>query len=196
MRESELLAWLHLLGMAAYFGAQFALIYMLIPAAASTGDDRTRRTALIAGLRFYNPFSIAALGVIVITGAIRLTDLKAAMKLDYFNRIGPTLSLKLGLAFLLIFIQTYLTFGLAFRIGRQEEVAAHGDGAPFSAAQIDSMLARMRAMAWLTIVLVAAIVLVSIRMSAAADAAAVVRMNSAQQSSVLPVVALRTSNRR
>jgi hypothetical protein len=134
--------------------------------------------------------------VIVITGAIRLTDLKAAMKLDYFNRIGPTLSLKLGLAFLLIFIQTYLTFGLAFRIGRQEEVAAHGDGAPFSAAQIDSMLARIRAMAWLTIVLVAAIVLVSIRMSAAADAAAVVRMNSAQQSSVLPVIALRSSNRR
>src|SRR5713101_3558972 len=168
MRESELLSWLHLLGMAAFCGAQFALIYMLIPAARSTGDDRVRRTVLIAGLRFYNPFSIAALGVIVITGAIRLTDLKAAMKLDYFNRIGPTLSLKLGLAFLLIFIQTYLTFGLAFRIGRQEEVAAHGDGEPFTVAQINSMMRRIRAMAWFTIVLAAAVIWVSLTMVARA----------------------------
>ena len=71
---------------------------------------------------------------------MRLTDLKASMKFDYFARIGSALELKLVLAFLLIFIQTYITFGLAFRIGRQEEVAAHGDGDGVHrrAAQLDA----------------------------------------------------------
>src|SRR5260370_27884318 len=93
---------------------------------------------------------------------MRLTDLKASMKFDYFARIGSALELKLLLAFLLIFIHTYITFGLAFRIGRQEEVAAHGDGEPFTVAQINSILRRIRARAWLTIALAAAVILVSL----------------------------------
>lgn len=169
MTESDFLVWIHMLAMAAYFGAQFSLIYMLMPAAAQVKDEATRRAVLIAGFRFYNPFTIAVLGVIVITGAFHLTDLKASMKLDYFSRVGPTLELKLLLAFLLIFVQTYITFGLAFRIGRQEEVAAHGDGEPFTVEKIDSMLRRIRSMTWVTIILAAAIVLVSMRMTQAAS---------------------------
>jgi hypothetical protein len=70
----------------------------------------------------------------------------------------------LGLVFLLIFIQTYITFGLAFRIGRQEEVAAHGDGPPFTVEKINSMLTRIRAMTWVTIILTVAIVWESLKM--------------------------------
>jgi len=95
-------------------------------------------------------------------------DLKASMKFDYFARIGSALELKLALAFVLIFIQTYITFGLAFRIGRQEEVAAHGDGEAFTVERINSMLRRIRAMAWLTIVLAAAVIWVSLTMVARA----------------------------
>lgn len=168
MLETQFLIWLHLLALAGYFGAQLALIYMLLPAAARISDEPTRRAALIAGFRFYNPFSIAMLGVLVMTGAVHLTDLKAAMKMDYFVRVAPALSLKLLLAFVVIFLQTYITFGLAFRIGRQEEIAAHGDGEPFTVEQVNRMLRRIRSMTWVTIVLTAAIVLVSIRMSAAA----------------------------
>jgi uncharacterized membrane protein len=164
MNEAVGLEWLHVLAMAAYFGAQFAVIYMLLPAAAAAPDEASRRRALIAGFRFYNPFTIGVLGIVVITGAMRLTDLKASMKFDYFARIGEPLALKLGLAFLLIFLQTYITFGLAFRIGRQEEVAAHGDGPAFTVEQIDSMLRRIRAMCWATIILTAAVVLVSLTM--------------------------------
>jgi hypothetical protein len=86
------------------------------------------------------------------------------MKFDYFARIGSVLELKLALAFVLIFIQTYITFGLAFRIGRQEEVAAHGDGEAFTVEQLNSMLRRIRAMAWFTIVLAAAIIWVALTM--------------------------------
>jgi uncharacterized membrane protein len=162
MSGGDLLIWAHLCAMAAYFGAQFALLYMLLPAAAAAPDERARRASLIAGFRFYNPFSIGMLGIVVITGAMRLTDLKASMKFDYFSRIGGPLALKLGLAFLLIFLQTYITFGLAFRIGRQEEIAAHGDGPPFTVAQVDSILVRIRAMSWITILLTAFIILVSL----------------------------------
>jgi len=146
MIGGEILIWLHLCAMAAYVGAQFGVIYMLIPAAETAPNEAARRKALIAGFKFYNPFTIAVLGIIVITGAMRLTDLKASMKFDYFARIGGPLELKLALAFLLIFIQTYITFGLAFRIGRQEEVAAHGDGDAFTVEQLNSMLRRIRAM--------------------------------------------------
>jgi uncharacterized membrane protein len=76
------LVWLHVLAMAAYFGAQFSVLYMLLPAAASAPDDASRRRALIAGFRFYNPFTIGVLGIVVITGAMRLTDLKATMQFD------------------------------------------------------------------------------------------------------------------
>ncbi len=164
MIGGEFLTWLHLCAMAAYVGAQFAVIYMLIPAAQTAPNEAARRSSLIAGFKFYNPFTIAGLGIIVISGAMRLTDLKASMKFDYFARIGSVLELKLALAFVLIFIQTYITFGLAFRIGRQEEVAAHGDGEAFTVEQLNSMLRRIRAMAWVTIVLAAAIIWVALTM--------------------------------
>ncbi len=164
MIGGQFLTWLHLCAIASYVGAQFAVIYMLIPAAQTAPNEAARRLSLIAGFRFYNPFTIAMLGVVVLSGAMRLTDLKASMKLDYFARIGSALELKLALAFVLIFIQTYITFGLAFRIGRQEEVAAHGDGAAFTVEQVDSMLRRIRAMAWFTVVLAAAIIWVSLTM--------------------------------
>ncbi len=170
MLPGEFLIWIHLLAMASFFGLQFGLLYMLLPAAEKAPDEASRRAALIAGFKFYNPFSIAMLGVLVISGAIRLTDLKAGMKFEYFSRISGPLSLKLLLAFLLIFIQTWITFGLTFRIGRQEEVAAHGDGEPFTVEQVDSILRRTRAMAWVTLVLAAAIVLVSLRMVNVAQA--------------------------
>ncbi len=164
MTGGEILMWLHLCAMVSYVGAQFAVIYMLIPAAETAPTEAARRASLIAGFKFYNPFTIGVLGIIVISGAMRLTDLKASMKFDYFARIGSVLELKLALAFVLIFIQTYITFGLAFRIGRQEEVAAHGDGEAFTVEQLNSMLRRIRAMAWVTIVLAAAIIWVALTM--------------------------------
>lgn len=164
MFTTQLLILLHVLAMAGFFGVQFAMLYMLLPAAEQAPDEAGRRAILIQGFRFYNPFSLALLGVLVITGAMRLTDLKAAMAMNYFARIGGLLSLKLLLAFLLIFIQTYVTFGLAFRIGRQEEVAAHGDGPPFTVEKVNSMLRRIRSMTWVTIILTVAIVWESLRM--------------------------------
>jgi uncharacterized membrane protein len=180
MSGSEILVWIHVLAWAAYFGAQFAVIYMLIPAAERASDESHRRAALIAGFKFYNPFTLATLLIVVITGAMRLTDLKAEMKFDYFAKVGEPLALKLGLAFLIIFLQTYISLGLAFRIGRQEEIAAHGDGPAFTVEQVNSILARIRAMAWVTIVLTAVTVLVSLTIVRRATVDAEVRTRPAR----------------
>jgi uncharacterized membrane protein len=185
MSGTQILIWIHVLAWAAYFGAQFAVIYMLIPAAARASDEGHRRASLIAGFKFYNPFTLAALLVIVITGAMRLTDLKAEMKFDYFAKIGGPLALKLGLAFVIIFLQTYICLGLSFRIGRQEEIAAHGDGEPFSVEQVNSILARIRAMAWVTIVLTAITVLVSLKIVQRATAEVVVHTRPARAALVV-----------
>src|SRR5260370_35201740 len=115
MRGGEFLMWLHLCAMASYVGAQFAVIYMLIPAAETAPTEVSRRASLIAGFKFYNPFTIGVLGIIVISGPMRLTALKASMKFDYFSRIGPALELKLALAFFLTFIPPCITCGLPFR---------------------------------------------------------------------------------
>ena len=74
MSGGEFLMWLHLCAMASYVGAQFAVIYMLIPAAETAPNEAARRASLIAGFKFYNPFTIGVLGIIVISGAMRLTD--------------------------------------------------------------------------------------------------------------------------
>ena len=65
MDSANLLIWIHVLAMSAYFGAQFAVIYMLLPVAEQAGDESQRRAALITGFKFYNPFTIAMLGVVV-----------------------------------------------------------------------------------------------------------------------------------
>jgi uncharacterized membrane protein len=180
MTGTEILIWIHILAWAAYFGAQFAVIYMMIPAAERAPDEGHRRASLIAGFKFYNPFTLATMLIIVITGAMRLTDLKAEMKFDYFAKIGEPLALKLGLAFLIIFLQTYICLGLAFRIGRQEDIAAHGDGEPFTIEQVNSILSRIRAMVWVTIILTAITVLVSLSIVRRATVEALVRTRPAR----------------
>ena len=96
MLTTQLLILIHVLAMAAFFGVQFGMLYMLLPVAERAPDEAGRRAILIEGFRFYNPFSLALLGVLVITGAMRLTDLKAALAVNYFAAIGRILSLKLS----------------------------------------------------------------------------------------------------
>ena len=55
MNGGEFLMWLHLCAMASYVGAQFAVIYMLIPAAETAPNEAARRASLIAGLQVLQP---------------------------------------------------------------------------------------------------------------------------------------------
>lgn len=112
--------WLHVLALATYGGATLAVVALLLPAANGMADPAARRTVLSRGLRVYDPLAIAALGVLVMTGAFNLTAYKDALRGEFFARMGWLLVWKLVLAFAVVMVGTYITFGLAHRIVRSE----------------------------------------------------------------------------
>ena len=142
--------WLHVLAVVIYGGATLAVVVMVIPAANAAGDPATRRAILVRALRIYDPLAIAVLGVLVMTGASNLTTYKAAMRGEFFERVGWLLVCKLSLAFLVIMVGTYITFGLAHRI-----VRAEGLGDPPDDVWLTSITKRLSVACILSVVLLA-----------------------------------------
>jgi hypothetical protein len=160
--ESQLNLWAHLLAFAVYTGATAALIAVGLPVI-SAEDDPDRRARLAAGmLRVYDPLSIAALGVAIMTGAFSLTGYKAALRGVFFERMGEPLAWKLFLTFVLVNLAAYIAFGIGHRV-----VRAVDGGQPPDAAQLAAFLRRLRVSSILALALVAAIVWVALRLSAA-----------------------------
>lgn len=139
MSTSDFLGlWLHVLALTVYGGATLALWLMVLPAARAVSDASACRTVLARALRIYDPLAIAALGVLVMTGASNLTTYKEALRGEFFARLGWLLVWKLSFAFALVMVGTYITFGLGHRIVRTEMA-----GEPPDAAWLGSMIRRM-----------------------------------------------------
>jgi putative copper export protein len=113
--------WLHVLSLATYFGTTVAVVLMILPLARAEPDPAARRRLLARTLRVYNPLVIAALGVLLMTGAFNLTSYKAALRGVFFSELGHLLMWKLGLSFALIMLATYSVFGLGHRLVRAEQ---------------------------------------------------------------------------
>ena len=122
---------------------------MFLPAASSIEDPAAQRRLLARGLRPYNVLSVGALGVLVISGASGLTDLKAALGPGFARLVWP-LAGKLAVSFLLINVATYFSFGLAHRLVRAELGQL-----PVEADWQAGMIRRMRSAAWLGVALAA-----------------------------------------
>ncbi|MBI4515100.1 MAG: hypothetical protein HY699_04700 [Deltaproteobacteria bacterium] len=152
--------WLHLLGLAAYFGATLAVLLMVLPPAMAQPDPAVRRRQLAAALQVYNPLVIAALGVALMTGAFNLTSYKAALRGAFFTELGSLLVWKLGLAFVLIMLATYGAFGLGHRLVRFEQW-----GEPVEADKEAAMIRRLRATLLLALVLTAMITALGLRLA-------------------------------
>lgn len=119
------------------------LLLVVLPMAGRIKDPAAQRTMLTKWLSPYNLLSVGALLVLLISGASTITDLKAAMGPRFIGLIW-WLALKLSLSFLLIFMATWMSFGMAHRLVRAER------------GQLDvepelqrSLLARMRSAGWL-----------------------------------------------
>jgi len=159
--ESQLNLWAHLLAFAVYTGATVALLAML-PTIGKEADPLRRAWLAAAVLRVYDPLSIAALGVVIMTGAFSLTGYKAALGSAFFDRLGGPLAWKLFLTFLLVNLGAYIAFGIGHRV-----VRAVDWGEPPDAAKLASFLSRLRGSAIVALILVGAIVWVALRLSAA-----------------------------
>jgi uncharacterized membrane protein len=154
----DLTRWVHLLGLAVYLGSTLALVLMVLPAVEQVGDPAEQRRLVAKALRPYNVLSIGALGVLLMTGASSLTDLKATLRADFGRLLWP-LAWKLLLAFLLINVATYLSFGLAHRLVRAEIGQL-----PVEPERQASILKRMRATAWVCVALAAYTTWVGLRL--------------------------------
>lgn len=135
--------FVHLLALAAYLGSTLAVALVLLPAAEELKDAALQRRVLARALRPYNVLSIGALGVLVISGASGLTDLKATLGPAFGRLLWPLLG-KLTLSFVLINVATYLSFGLAHRLVRAELGQL-----PVEPEKQAGMIRRMRMAAWL-----------------------------------------------
>lgn len=148
----------HLLATGLYLGATAGLALFTVPQARRTADGAALRRALAYTLRIYDPLAIALLGVMVMTGAWSITELKQTLGTNYFVDFGAHLVWKLGLAFLVVMSGTYIAFGLGHRLVRQDEWGEEVDE-----AKLRGMTSRLAGAAWFTVALTIATIVVAMQ---------------------------------
>lgn len=134
-----LTSWLHVLSLTAYLGAVFGLWAVVFPSLDAVESHEARLGLLGRSLKLYNPIQCGALGLIVLTGAIAVTDLKAAYRGSFAGEFGAMLGLKLLFAFVLILLSTYQSMGVALRFVRRYE-----GGEAITPAELASVAGRLR----------------------------------------------------
>jgi len=144
----RLLVFSHLIAIATFFGASVFLAVAIDVVGRRTPDAITRRRRLAELFRVYNPISIGALGVVVMTGAWSLTPYKEALRGAYFAQVGSLLAGKLALAFAVIMSATWVSFGICHRVVRADQGAL-----PTTDAAMRSIVGRVRMALWITIIL-------------------------------------------
>jgi len=125
------------LGGMAFFGG----IYIpRLRRAGAEGPDLGVRL-IVAGMRAFHPFYLACVGVLIMSGAFYLTDLKAGLGAAYFPRLARILGLKLLFVFILAMLASYQCFGVGLPLERSFLPPEGGNGAPAP----DPALARRQA---------------------------------------------------
>jgi len=144
----RLVAFVHLVAVAVYIGSTVMLGVAIETLGARAPDAFLRRQRYASFFSAYSPLSIAALGVIVMTGAWSLTPYKQGLGPRYFEQVGAALAGKLALAFLLIMTATWVCFGICHRLVRADQGAL-----PVTDAQLRRFLMRLRVAVWLSVLL-------------------------------------------
>jgi uncharacterized membrane protein len=134
-----LASWLHLAALAVYVGSLLSLWIIYLPTLSHIEDPQAQGRALARRLRLYNPLQTGALGVLVLSGALRLTDLKAAYRELFAKELGTILGIKLALAFVLIILGIHQTMGVGLRFVRRCDA-----GDPISSQDIASVTRRLK----------------------------------------------------
>lgn len=111
----------HIISLTLHIGLVVALWRILLPALRRDSLQPNRVEVLVRVLRLYNPVQIGLLGVLTLTGASRITDLKALHGASYANEFGAALAVKLLLAFFVIMLGTWQCMGIAHRFVRLSE---------------------------------------------------------------------------
>ena len=112
MAERTLLLYVHLLSMAAVVGGSLFMTFILTPLARKVLGERERMQLLAAVLKRFHPFLLLCYGLLLVSGAWMVTDVKIASGVNYFKTYGGILIWKLGLVFAALMVASYQFFGL------------------------------------------------------------------------------------
>ena len=141
-------SWLHLLSLTAFLGALIGLWLILLPALSAVQQHGQKVELLARGLKFYNPLQIGALGIVLLSGAFQLTELKAAYREMFITQLGSTLGPKLILSFFLILFTVYQSMGVGHRFVKRYE-----GGESVSPEELSAIVRRLRTSSWLILLL-------------------------------------------
>lgn len=116
--------YLHLVLALLYLSGMVFVGGFLIPAARRFPEAQRTLQAVAQVVKVVHPISLASLGLLIITGAAMLTDLKAALGGHYFSHLFSTLGPKLLAVFILAMLNSYQFFGVGLRLTRSMAVSA------------------------------------------------------------------------
>lgn len=152
-------SWLHVMALAVYLGAVVGLLAILLPCVSAMKTHEGRAELLARGLKLYNPLQTGALGVLLLSGAFQITELKAVYRGAFAQQLGATLAWKLALAFVLILFSTYQTMGVGLRFVRRQE-----GGDSFTPQELERTTRRLKVSTYLLLALSAVTVCVGLRL--------------------------------
>ncbi len=154
------LPYLHLVSALVYVGGMVFTGGLLIPAARRLQEGRGTLAVIGQVVKILHPILLACLGLLIMTGAVMLTNLKVTLGDRYFGRVFSTLGPKLLVVFVLALLNSYQFFGLGLRVTRSLAEEPVGPvGMPLE--RIGAMLplvARLQWCAWIGAVLGGAVV--------------------------------------
>ncbi|MFO1463144.1 MAG: hypothetical protein U1F66_05160 [bacterium] len=160
--QSYLLILSHLVCWTIGMGVSFYFAFAAVPMINKHMEGEARLVALRRNAKFYHVTFLLTMSLMVVTGAIRLTDYKIVMGLQYFSAVSTVLIVKLLIFFVVYILAAYQSFGLGLRItGTGEQAMA--DQVP--AALVDKAVGRMRSIAILNLFLMTATAYVGLMLS-------------------------------
>ena len=135
--------WLHVISLIAYLGAVVGLTTVLLPSLTTIERHNDKLRFLTRALRLYNPMQVGALGILLFTGALQVTELKAAYRDTFVQQFGYALGLKLTFVFILVIFSVYQAMGIGHRLVRRYE-----GGEAVTRQDLDSCVRSLKASNW------------------------------------------------
>jgi hypothetical protein len=160
--KSYLLILFHLLPWALGMGSVFYFAFIAVPLANRLLEGEKRLQFIRWNIKYYSPFFLLMMSIVVVTGAWRLTDYKIALGMQYFQDVATVLIVKLVLFLVVYLLAAYQSFGLGLRVTGQGEQAMSD---VVAADIVDRVFKKMRIIAIVNLIFMSAAVYVGLQLS-------------------------------
>jgi uncharacterized membrane protein len=144
------LAYLHVVSALIFLGGMVFIAGLLVPSARRLGEAGRTLQTIGQVVKIVHPVLLASLGILIVTGAAMLTDLKAALGSRYFSQLFAALGSKLLVVFILALLSSYQFFRLGLPLTRSmaEESGAPARVPPDRMAALLRSTGRLQGYAW------------------------------------------------